>query len=490
MERYTVAVDQSTSASKVYLIDERGEIARRASSPHAQYYPAPGHVEHDAAEIWQNVREGIAAVTEGLLPSQIVALGISNQRETTVLWDRQTGEPVCHAVVWQDVRGEALCQALKAHAATVRERSGLALSPYYPAAKAASVLDGDPALRARAEAGELCIGTVDSYLVYRLTGGKTFQTDVSNASRTELCNLRALAWDETLCALFRVPMQCLPTIAASDADFGATACEGLPAGVRITGVMGDSHAALFGHGCLRKGMAKATFGTGSSVMMNVGLTPASSQNGLSASVGFGFRGQTCYVLEGNVTCSGDTLCWLCDEAQLAPDVAAVEPLAASVPDAGGAYLVPAFTGLGAPYFDGNARAAFIGMNRATTRAHLVRAALESMAYQDADVIAAMRADSGETLTELRVDGGPTQNGLLMQFLADVLGCDVRCAAQSELSALGAGYMAGLSVGLFAGLESIPAYQRQGRGYAPGMAESEREPLLNGWRAAVARCRTE
>ncbi len=488
VERYVVAIDQSTSASKVFLIDAQGAIVRRFSKAHQQFYPQAGHVEHDAAEIWQNVREGVAAVTEGLSPAQVAALGISNQRETTVLWDRATGEPLNRAIVWQDVRGEALCERLAAHAGEVTRKTGLALSAYYPAAKAASVLTENPALAARARAGSLCVGTVDSYLIYRLTGGRSFKTDVSNASRTELCDINRLCWDEGICALFGIPVSCLPQIVASDGDFGVTACEGVPAGIRITGVMGDSHASLFGQGCLARGMAKATFGTGSSVMMNVGETVPHSDNGLSVSVGFGFRGRTCYVLEGNITCSADTLVWLKDEAALVGEIGEVEALAATVPDSGGAYLVPAFSGLGAPYFDGGARAILTGMSRGTTRAHIVRAALESVAYQDADVIAAMRLDSGEALTALRVDGGPTKNGLLMQFLSDILGCGVRCAAHSELSALGAGYMAGLSAGLYSELSEIQAFQKAGTAYAPAMAADRRDALVVGWRAAVRQCR--
>ena len=490
MQRYVVAIDQSTSASKVFLIDAQGAIVRRYSENHRQFYPQPGHVEHDAAEIWRNVQRGVAEVCAGLEPAQIAALGISNQRETTVLWDPQTGEPLCHAIVWQDVRGQALCDRLAAHAHTVAAKTGLQLSPYYPAAKAASVLAAEDTLRARAQAGKLCIGTVDSYLIHRLTGGQCFATDVSNASRTALCDIASLTWDAELCALFGIPQACLPDIRPSDANFGVTAAPGIPAGIPITGVMGDSHAALFGQGCLQPGMAKATFGTGSSVMMNIGSSPARAGNGLSASVGFGFQGHTCYVLEGNVTCSGDALCWLRDEAQMVETVADVEAIAAGVPGSEGVYLVPAFSGLGAPYFDGDARAAFIGMSRGTTRAHMVRAALESMAYQDADVIAAMRQSGGEALAELRVDGGPTRNALLMQFLADVLGCGVRCAAQSELSALGAGYMAGIAAGLYISLGEIPAHAQAGATYAPGMPAAERETLLAGWRAAVRRCRSD
>lgn len=488
MQRYVIAIDQSTSASKVFLLDAQGRIARRFSKNHRQYYPKPAFVEHDAEEIWQNVREGVAAACDGLAPEQLAGLGLSNQRETTVLWERASGKPVCPAVVWQDLRGEALCRELAPHAGRVTQSTGLALSAYYPAAKAASVLRDQPAIAGRARAGELCLGTVDSYLIHRLTGGRVFRTDVSNASRTALCDIRALSWDLDLCGLFGLRAEWLPAITPSDRDFGVTACEGIPAGIPIRGVMGDSHASLFGQGCLRKGMAKATFGTGSSVMMNVGPTVTASQNGLSASVGFGFRGETCYVLEGNITSSADTLCWLRDEAAMVPDVDSVEAIAAGVPSTEGVYLVPAFSGLGAPYFDGAARAAITGMSRGTTRAHIVRAALESIAYQDADVIDAMRRDAGEALAELRADGGPTRNRLLMQLLSDLLGCGVRCAAHSELSALGAGYMAGLSTGLYAELEAIPAFQETGEAYAPAMDAGQREAMLAGWRAAVGRCR--
>jgi len=488
MQRYVIAIDQSTSASKAFLIDSQGDIVRRYSKNHQQFYPKPAWVEHDAEEIWQNVREGLAAVVQGLDAKQIVGIGISNQRETTVLWERATGKPVCRAIVWQDLRGEALCEGLEAFAQTVVDKTGLALSAYYPAAKAASVLREQPELARRAQSGELCIGTVDSYLVYRLTGGNVFRTDVSNASRTELCDLRKLQWDAELCAMFGIPMGCLPEIIPSDGDFGVTACEGVPAGIPIAGVMGDSHASLFGQGCLTRGMAKATFGTGSSVMMNIGPEVVPSHNGLSASVGFGFRGETCYVLEGNITCSADTLCWLRDEAEMVTDIDSVEAIASSIPSTEGVYLVPAFSGLGAPYFDGHARAAITGMSRGTKKAHIVRAALESIAYQDSDVISAMRRDSGEALTELRVDGGPTKNRLLMQLLSDLLGCGVRCAAQSELSALGAGYMAGLRMGLFAELDAIHAHQKAGAHYAPAMDAAGRDTLLTGWHDAVERCR--
>ncbi len=485
MKRYIVAIDQSTSASKVFLVDEQGEITRKTSRNHQQFYPQPGYAEHDAEEIWRNTRAGISEVCQGIEPSAIAALAISNQRETTVLWDRKTGEPVRRAVVWQDVRAEAFCKQRQEHAELVRRRTGLALSPYYPAAKAACVLRDDPALRRRAENGELCVSTIDAYLIYRLTNGRVFRTDMTNASRTAWMSLRTLQWDAELCKLFGMPIGCLPEIVPSDADFGRTALDGLD--IPIIGVLGDSHAALFGQGCLTQGKAKATFGTGSSVMLNIGDEPILSGNGLSTSVAFAEGGRVCYALEGNVTCSGDTLCWLRDEARMIDQIADAETIAASVPDTGGVYLVPAFSGLGAPYFDGEARAALIGMSRATTRAHIVRAALDSMAYQDADVLRAMARDTGRCLTELNADGGPTGNALLMQRLADLIGCEVRCAVQNELSALGAAYLAGIRVGVYPSLEAIPARSRKGASYMPRLSESERTTALRGWQDAVQRC---
>lgn len=483
-EKHCIVIDQSTSASKVFLLDEKGGICRRYAKSHRQYYPQPGFVEHDAEEIWQNVRAGI--VEMAATGETVAGLAITNQRETTVLWERATGKPVYKAVVWQDVRGEGICRELREHGAKVRERTGLTLSPYFPAAKAASVLREREDLLRRACSGEICIGTVDSYLVYRLTGGRVFRTDVSNASRTQLWSLDALSWDEELCGFFGIPVHCLPQVVHSDAGFGKVS--GIPPleGIPIVSVMGDSHAALFGQGCYREGMAKATYGTGSSVMLNIGPQWTLSQNGLSTSVGYAFQGNVCYVLEGNVTCSGDTLCWLRDEAGLVTGIGEVETLAGTVPDTRGVYFVPAFSGLGAVYSAGDARALLCGMNRGTTRAEIVRAALESMAFQDADVLLAMERDTGKGVQELRVDGAPTKNGLLMQFQADILNCPVQCAHASEISALGVGYMAGVTLGMYKDIEGLS--KRQGHRYVPQQPDSWREGKLRGWKEAVERCR--
>jgi len=489
MSRYIVALDQSTSASKALLLGAQGEVVARAARPHAQSHPAPGRVEHDAQEIWQNVLAVLTEAMAGVAPAQIAALALCNQRETTVVWERATGRPIAPAIVWQDTRGGEIIAGIEsgapALAQAIQKRTGLQLSVYYAAAKAASILRGVPGALARARAGELCVGTVDSYLLFRLTGAH--RTDVTNASRTQLMDLEMLAWDAEICAAFGIPPACLPEILPCDAPFGGTVCDGLPRGLPVTGVMGDSHAAFFAHGCTVPGMAKATFGTGSSVMLHVGNEPVAAPQGLSVSVGYGFRGETAYVLEGNITSSGDTLCWLRDELAMIRDIGEAEVLAAGLPDAQGVYLVPAFSGLGAPHFAERARALLCGMTRGATRAHVARAALESIAYQERDVLDAMRAN-GARLTSLRADGGPTRNALLMQFLADVLDCPVECAAVSEMSPLGAGWMAGLAVGLYPGLRALAEGRLHGsrKVYRPAMDAAAREEKVGGWRDAVAR----
>ena len=475
--KYILAIDQSTSGTKAAHIDERGEIVRKVSRPHRQFYPAPGRVEHDAEEIYQNT----LALIDELGLEKVQAVAIANQRETTVLWERGSGRPVCPAVVWQDVRGEGLCRELSAHAETVLRSTGLQLSPYYPAAKLASVLRENPGLMRRAKDGELCAGTIDSYLVYRLTGNH--YTDVSNASRTQLMNLASLAWDPALLEIFDIPACLLPEqILPSDADYGTFR------GIPVTGVLGDSHASLFGHGCHTPGAVKTSYGTGSSIMMNVGEAPVFSRNGLSASVGFGANGKVCYVLEGNITCSADTLIWLRDELQLVQSLEEIEPLAASVASAQGVCLVPAFSGLGAPYFDSDARAIISGMNRGTTKAHVVRAALESIAQQNADVLDAMRRDTGMPVTRLNADGGGSVNRLLMQLQADLVPCNVAVSAEKDLTALGAGLMAGIAVGLYESYAAVAGLRAPAAEYAPRMEDADRAAMRAAWADAVKKAR--
>ena len=483
MKKYVISIDQSTSASKVMLVDARGLIVRRFSKRHKQYYDQPGWAEHDTEEIFRNVCEGIRDVTKDVEPCEISALAISNQRETTAFWDRNTGESVRRAIVWQDVRASELCRSMSADGEVIKKRTGLTLSPYYPAAKAAHALRSDESLMERARRGEICIGTIDSFLVFRLTGGRSFFTDVSNASRTQLFDIYKLRFDEELCDMFGIPYCCLAEALPSDGDFGETDAAGIPSGIPITGVLGDSHASLFGHGCTKAGMVKTSYGTGSSVMLNTGTAPCASDHGLSTSIAYGWQGRTDYVLEGNITHSGDTLVWLCDKAEMADDPAEVEKLASSVPDTDGVYLIPAFSGMGAPYFDESARAAFIGMNRGTTRAHMVRAALESMAYQNADVISAMSRAAGSPVRLLHADGGGCKNELLMALQADLLGCEVKASDESELSAIGAAYMAGFRTCLFTA-ETVR--RSLSRTYLPKSDDKRRDALMQGWRDAVKR----
>ena len=478
--KYILAIDQSTSASKAFLVDEGGFIAERDALEHGQHYPASGRVEHDAEEIWQNVRALLDRLIGKAGAENVCAIAISNQRETTVLWEAESGKPACPAIVWQDVRGEAACRELADSAERVHEITGLFLSPYFPAGKVRSLFAERPGLRERALRNELRLGTVDSYLVYRLTGGRHL-TDTTNASRTQLMDLRSLAWSDELLNLFGIPRGIMPAaIIAADGDFGSYR------GIPITGVIGDSHAALFGQGCHLPGMAKATYGTGSSVMMNVGSAPVISRRGLSASVAFSAGGKTDYALEGNITCSGDTLVWLTHEVGLFSSPREIDEAAETVEDTGGAVLVPAFAGLGAPYFDSNARAILCGMNRGTTRAHVARAALDSIAEQDADVLDIMREESGHASGLLLADGGPTKGRLLMQMQADLAACEVRLAASSELSALGAAYIAGLKFGLYPSLEKIKARGREATSYKPSLPEPRRAELRRQWKSAVGR----
>lgn len=479
MPKYIVAVDQSTSASKAFLVDERGEIARRASRPHRQYYPAPGRVEQDAAEILANVLAILSEVTGDIPNDQLAALALTNQRETTVLWDRSTGAPACPAVVWQDTRGEALCRELAAHDARVWELTGSAPSPYLPASKVGALLRERPELRRRAEAGELCMGTIESWLAFHLGGRHV--SDISNASRTQLLDLEKRAWSGELCRLFGVPEALLARkLLPCDGDFGAWR------GAPITGVLGDSFATLFGQGCHRPGTAKVSYGTGTSVMVNTGDRPAITGGGLTAAIAWGFGGETAYELEGNITCSGDTLVWLCQGLQLFRDPDEIEALARTVDDAQGVQLVPAMAGLGAPFFDTEARALLRGMSRGTTRAHVARAALESMAQRVADVLEAVRRDSGFPVPLLTVDGGGSRNGLLMQLQADLADCALRCAPASELSALGAAWMAGLATGVFRSFDDIPARRGEGAAYRPEMGADARAALRAAWAKAI-RC---
>ena len=486
-ETYILGIDQSTQGTKAILLDASGEIAGKTFLPHEQIINAAGWVSHDAEEIFRNVILAARTLIEQTAIDRrgIAAIGLSNQRETTVAWDRASGKPVDHAIVWQCARAKELAAAMSADfAALVRERTGIPLSPYFPAAKAAWILRNNAQARKLAAEGRLCIGTVDAWLAYKLSGGQVFKTDRSNASRTQLFNLHTLRWDEEICEGFGIPLSALPEVTDSDGDFGATTLNGFfDEPVPIRAAMGDSHAALFGQGCVRPGMAKATYGTGSSIMMNIGGAFKRSSHGLVTSLAWGRGGKVDYVLEGNINYSGAIITWL-RELGLLQSPAESGALAEAANPADTTYLVPAFTGLGAPYWNSEARASFVGMSRTTGRAELVRAGLEAIAYQVTDIVEAMGQDAGLRLSELRVDGGPTANRYLMQFQSDMTGASIRVPKAEELSAIGAAIMAGIAVGLYD--ESLLNSEKTKSIYTPRMDAETKKAKYDGWKEAVKR----
>jgi glycerol kinase len=485
-----VSVDQSTSATKALVFDASASVVARSTVEHRQMYPGPGWVEHDPEELYANTVFAVkeAARSLGADAGRVCALALTNQRETAVVWDRATGTPVYNAVVWQCQRGAELCKRLKeaGREAEVKARSGLPLDPYFSASKIRWILDNVPGARERARDGGLAFGTVDSWLVWKLTGGRVHATDPTNASRTMLMNLAALDWDNALLRLFDIPRSMAPRIERSNRVLGSTTVEGAFGGLPITGVLGDSHAAFFGQCCFERGQAKATFGTGTSVMINIGGQPTGSGKAVATSVGWAIDGRVDYVLEGNIHSTGDTIRWLRDGLGVLASSSESEGLALSVPDNNGVYLVPAFSGLGAPYWDNGARAAIIGMARNTTRAHVARAAVEAIAYQVSDLVNAMKAESGVRLTELRVDGGASTNKFLLQFQSDILDVPVAPSPQPEASALGAAMMAGLAMGVWKDLAALSALRTSVVVYRSTMEPSLRSRLLAGWHEAVAR----
>lgn len=489
---YLLAIDQSTSGTKALIIDRTGQIVARSSASHRQMYPRPGWVEHDPVEIYDNVKrtalEAIAAAR--ITPESVAALTITNQRETAVLWDRLTGLPVHNAIVWQCQRTADLCARYKqdGHEETVHATTGLLLDPYFSAAKWGWMLQHAEGTREKLAAGELLAGTIDSWLLWKLTGGKVHATDYTNASRTSLYNIHTLQWDAALCELFEVPAELLPEVKSSDEIFGYTEDPALFGDCRvpITGVIGDSQAALFGNQCFDTGMAKATYGTGTSVLMNVGDKPVESANGLVSAIAWGMSGKVTYAVEAVIRTSGDSLTWVRDNLGLFGSFEEMEQLLAGTPDSEGVYLVPAFVGLGAPYWDSYARASITGMNRGTTKAHIVRAALESIAYQVYDAVKLMEHETGVALMELRADGGASDNASLMQFQSDLLGKIVVKSEVSELSAMGSAYLGGVGIGFWPTLDSVRASGSQGyRHYGPIMKEEVRDAHCAGWQKAVA-----
>ncbi|MFH0758401.1 MAG: glycerol kinase GlpK [Bacteroidota bacterium] len=486
-----LAIDQSTSATKAMLFNRKAELVNRVSLPHKQYYPRPGFVEHDPMEIVSNTLKGIAQLTEqsGCKESEIACIAITNQRETAMIWDRTTGIPVSHAAVWQCQRGVEFCNQLKEaiKGQFIRDKTGLIIDPYFSASKLKWIVDNVEGVKEKMKEGVLMAGTMDSWLVWKLTGGRVHATDYSNACRTMLLNLETLDWDDDLIELFSLDRSMMPKLEYSDEIIGTTDSAIIFENpIPIAGLMGDSHAALFGQNCFSPGMAKATYGTGSSIMMNIGNKPLPPPNGLVTSIGWGREKAIDYVFEGNIHCTGDTINWLVNDLELLGSAAETEELAKSLDGNNGVYLVPAFVGLGAPYWDNQARAAITGMSRDTNKGHFARAALESIAYQVKDLVDLMGSGAGISLKELRVDGGPTRNNFLMQFQADMLGNSIVRTSIEEISALGSAFMAGLATGFWNSIEEISNLRLVDRTFEPDMEASQVEKLYAGWLTAVKR----
>ena len=489
--KYTLAIDQSTSATKLMLFDQHETLCSRVSLDHAQYYPQPGWVEHDAEEIMANIWKGIPLLVQqaGIAVADIASVALTNQRETVVVWNAATGKPLCHAVVWQCLRGADTCRQLReqGYGPLVQSKTGLLIDPYFAATGVKWILDNVPDARRQADEGLLRMGTMDSWMIWNLTGGRVHATDRTNASRTMLFNIHTLDWDADLLDLLTVPASMMPAVKACDEVFGYTDLNGLlDREIPIAGVLGDSHGALVGQMCFQEGMGKATYGTGSSVMVNIGPTAAEAPEGLVTSVGFSAQGKTWYAFEGNIHCTGATVKWMVDDLELLHNSKESEAVATSVPDNGGVYFVPAFAGLGAPWWNSEARALVCGMSRGTKKAHVVRAALEAIAYQVNDLVALMVDKAGVRLRELRADGGPAGNAFLMQFQADMLQAPVNVSPIEEASALGAVLMNALALKRFDSLEALASLRKDNRLVRPAMPLADREALTAAWHQAVAR----
>ncbi len=492
-KRYIAALDQGTTSSRCILFDREQNMAGMAQKEFTQFYPRPGWVEHDPMEIWSS-QYGVlmeALAQSGADVRELAGIGITNQRETAVVWDKDTGKPVYNAIVWQCRRTAGLCEELKADpdfTAYVKDRTGLLIDAYFSATKIRWILDNVPGARERAEEGKLLFGTVDSWLIWKLTGGKVHVTDCTNASRTMLYDIRSLRWDETICKKLGIPMSMLPQVRSSSEIYGYVNIQGVE--VPIAGIAGDQQAALFGQTCFEPGEAKNTYGTGCFLLMNTGETPFVSKNGLLTTIAVGLDGKVTYALEGSIFVGGAVIQWLRDELGLISDSSDTEYFARKAADTAGVYVVPAFTGLGAPHWDMNARGAILGLTRGAGRNHIIRAALESTAYQTADVLRAMEEDAGIPLRELRVDGGASANGFLMQFQADIMDRPLRRPMIRETTALGAAYLAGLATGVWESLDDVRGSWTLDRLYEPAMGAEKREKLLRGWHEAVNRVRSK
>lgn len=480
--QYILALDQGTTSSRSMVFDKQGNIISVAQKEFKQIFPQPGWVEHDANEIWSTqfgtMAEALAKAHISM--KEIAGIGITNQRETTVVWDRTTGQPIYHAIVWQDRRTASYCDELKAagHTATIQQKTGLIIDAYFSATKLKWILDKVAGARARAENGDLAFGTIDTWLTWKLTNGEVHVTDVSNASRTMLFNIHSLQWDEELLKLFNIPASVLPEVKSSSAVYGTN--DGIP----VAGIAGDQQAALFGQMCTQPGMVKNTYGTGCFMLMNTGEKAISSKNNLLTTIAWQLAGKTEYALEGSVFIAGAVVQWLRDALKIIRTSAEVEKLAAQVNDTDGVYLVPAFAGLGAPHWNQHARGSIFGLTRGSSNAHMARAALDSIAYQTYDVLKAMEADSGIHIKELRVDGGATVNNQLMQFQSDILNTKVVRPKITETTALGAAYLAGLAVGYWKNVEDIQQQWQVDKAFTPSMTDGKRNELVNGWQRAV------
>ncbi len=486
---YILALDQGTTSSRSIIFDHDGNVVAVGQKEYTQIYPQSGWVEHDPQEIWQSqIETAIGALKKAKLTADdIAAVGITNQRETTILWDRKTGEPIHNAIVWQDRRTSEICNEVrKSHADLIRTKTGLEVDAYFSASKIKWLLDSVPGALGRAENGELAFGTVDTWLVWKLTNGKLHITDPSNASRTMLYNINTLTWDDELLEIFDVPRSILPDVRSSSEVYGVIETPAELKGIKIAGIAGDQQAALFGQACFDTGSTKNTYGTGCFMLQNVGPQPVSSKNRLLSTVGWQIDGTTEYALEGSVFIGGAVIQWLRDSLQIIENSSDVEKLAASVPDNGGVYLVPAFAGLGTPHWDQEARGLIIGLTRGTGKAHIARAAVESIAFQTADLLAAMRSDSRAGLTELRVDGGATRNDALLQFQADILQIPVVRSKTVETTALGAAYLAGLAVGFWLSKSELAEHWQADKIFFPTMPADKASQITQRWHDAVQR----
>lgn len=488
MSKYILALDQGTTSSRAIVFDHSGAIIAVAQKEFTQIFPQPAWVEHDAEEIW-STQIGVAAEViskAGASTKDIAAIGITNQRETTVVWNRKTGKPVYNAIVWQDRRTAAICDALKAegHAHMVQQKTGLVIDAYFSGTKLQWILDHVPGARSEAEAGELCFGTIDSWLLWKLTNGTVHATDVSNASRTMLYNIHTLQWDDAMLQLLNIPISMMPEVRGSSEIFGYTQTGLTGAQIPVAGIAGDQQAALFGQLCTGAGEVKNTYGTGCFMLMQTGATPVASSNNLLTTIAWQINGVTQYALEGSVFIGGAVVQWLRDGLKIIRQSQDIQPLAATCSETGGVYMIPAFAGLGAPYWNQDARGVICGITRGTTEAHIARAALESIAWQCHDLIHAMEADSGLSIRELKVDGGATINDMLMQFQSDILHTTVTRPVVTETTALGAAYLAGLAVQFWTSVDDLKQQWQVDKKFTPNMPEAERADRKKGWQRAV------